>query len=151
MTATTTCEATATPATCPHCRGEGCVGIWVDWSDGMGGSSATCPLCEGKKVLDFDPCKELVALRQKLSGFLYKVWLIAGCYPTVCEVSKLEPHEQAIRNEVLRLLMEFPQAEAAGCDLKKPQYIIDREREVQAEKDRQRAQWQAERRGRRRY
>lgn len=44
-------ESVSTP--CPDCRGTGSVSVAVQWSDGLGMSSATCGLCEGAKSF---PC-----------------------------------------------------------------------------------------------
>jgi hypothetical protein len=37
---------------CPDCRGEGTVYDQVQWSDGLGGVTATCTLCDGTGKID---------------------------------------------------------------------------------------------------
>lgn len=37
---------------CPDCRGKGSVYTQVQWSDGLGGATATCSLCDGTGALD---------------------------------------------------------------------------------------------------
>lgn len=107
-------------ATCPHCNGTGEIGTWVQWSDGLGGSSAQCPVCDGNKTIDFDPVQELAKIKTRLSSFLYKVWLAAGC--RVQKITNTETRvwavpSQAMCNDVLRLLKEFPEATHASCEI----------------------------------
>jgi len=37
---------------CPDCRGRGTVYDQVEWSDGLGGVTCTCSLCDGRGKLD---------------------------------------------------------------------------------------------------
>jgi len=37
---------------CPECRGKGTVYDQVEWSDGLGGVTCTCSLCDGKGSLN---------------------------------------------------------------------------------------------------
>lgn len=37
---------------CPDCRGEGSLYTQVQWSDGLGGATATCSLCDGTGKID---------------------------------------------------------------------------------------------------
>lgn len=106
------------PTTCPYCHGSGEIGTWVQWSDGLGGSSAQCPVCDGNKAIDFDPVQELAQIKTRLAHFLYKVWLASGCNILHESQSGLQPHEQSLRNEVLRLLKEFPESTHSSCDVK---------------------------------
>ena len=48
---------------CPVCRGRGTVTETVQWSDGLGMAEATCPLCDGAKVLG--QSVESIAIRAK--------------------------------------------------------------------------------------
>jgi hypothetical protein len=43
---------TITNTECPDCRGKGTVYDQVEWSDGLGGVTCTCSLCDGKGSLD---------------------------------------------------------------------------------------------------
>lgn len=43
---------TTTSTECPDCRGEGTVYDQVEWSDGLGGVTCTCSLCDGKGSID---------------------------------------------------------------------------------------------------
>lgn len=128
MAATLERETAAAPVAeapdCPHCHGKGEVGIWVDWSDGMGGSSATCPLCDGRKTVDTATLlKEFVALKTVLPDLLYKAWLVAGCHVVSYrehaadrKTSHIpcEWHTQEIRNDVLRAINALPESVGGG-------------------------------------
>ena len=120
---TTTCEpVNKTTTTCPHCQGRGEIGIWVNWSDGMGGSSAQCPVCDGAKEIDFDPVRAYADLKSRLAGFCYKVWLIAGCRVQRIKSTDDRVHfapSQALCNEVLRDLKELPASIHDGLDIEK--------------------------------
>jgi hypothetical protein len=118
--ATPTC-ANATATTCPICNGTGIVGTWVQWSDGLGGASATCSLCDGAGSFDFDPATELARLKSLLEPFLYKVWLVAGCYPKSSRSGSEAGHVIGLRNEVLRELKKFPESLHQSCDIRRPE------------------------------
>lgn len=117
----TATEAPTNATTCPHCNGRGEIGVWVDWSDGMGGSSAACSVCDGTGKADFHAvARELAEIKTRLQSFLYKTWLIAGCRTQ--DVRSTEDRvwaapSQALCNEVLRGLKEFPAALHDGCDI----------------------------------
>lgn len=106
------------PQACPHCKGTGSVGVWVQWSDGLGGSSATCSVCGGAGSIDFDPIRELARVNSLLIDLLYEAWLVAGCDIRSHEATRLEPHQQALRNDLLNKIKALPDHLHSRCEVR---------------------------------
>lgn len=56
---------------CPDCHGKGTVYVQVQWSDGLGGATATCSLCDGTGKINI-----LADLRKWIDLELFLVGLI---------------------------------------------------------------------------
>lgn len=108
---------TETTTICPHCNGRGEFPCFVQWSDGLGGSSAACSVCDGRGTIDFDPVKQLAEIKAALKDLLYKTWLVAGCRTVKYQDYEADQkqtaipcqrHTQQLRNNVLLGIKSLP-------------------------------------------